>query len=39
LALNSPGEFQIAPTWGGNTGATMTADGFLYFDELQVYSK
>jgi len=33
-----PGEFQIAPTYGGTTGS-VPADQYLYIDELRVYTK
>lgn len=32
------GETQLAPTWGGGTGPTVSSDQYLYIDALRVYT-
>ena len=38
-SLKGRGPTKIAPTWGGNTGDRMSQTGYLYLDELRVYTR
>ena len=37
--LKGRGPTKVAPTWGGNTGDRMSQTGYLYLDEIRLYTR